>query len=125
MLGDYIILLDRAAERLSYTGESLAAVFAENFAGFRFDPSRPFDDQWERMADTYRDVLKKEDREVLAGFAHDAGRGDPEAELRHIRLYQSLLKERLDDARDACTKKSALYRILPFSVGLAVTIIIL
>ena len=125
VLGSFISLLDTAADRMSYTGESLAAVFADNFAGFSFDPSRPFAAQWSAMCAAYRDVLKQEDREVLCRFGEDAGRGDMEAELHHIRLYQGLLRERLDDAREACAKKSSLYRILPFSVGLAATILIL
>ena len=125
VLSDYIALLDTAADRMSYTGESLAAVFSDNFAGFRFDPSKPFSGQWERMTEQFCDVLKGEDREVLCRFAREAGCGDLQAELNHIRLYQTLLKERLDDAREACVKKSALYRILPFSIGLAVTIMIL
>lgn len=125
VLGDYIALLDTAADRMSYTGDHLAAVFSENFADYHFDPSLPFGGQWERMTENFRDVLTGEDREVLSRFAREAGCGDMQAELNHIRLYQTLLRDRLDDAREACAKKSALYRILPFSIGLAVTILIL
>ena len=125
VLADYIALLDQAANRLSCTGMSLAAVFSDNFAGFDFDPSLAFAPQWERMAEQYREVLRDDDRRVLREFAKDLGSGDRESELNRIRLYQSMLKERLADAKTACEKKGSLYRILPFSIGLAITIIML
>ena len=125
VLNDYIALLDTAADRINYTAGSLADVFSDNFAGYVFDPSQPFCDQWERMTAACADVLDREDREVLIDFARGIGCSDIPSELNHIRLYQGLLRERLDDARLNCAKKSALYRILPFSIGLAITILIL
>lgn len=125
LLSDYIALLDEAANRLSCTGMSLAAVFSENFSGFAFDPSVAFAPQWERMADQYRDVLGEDDRRVLRDFAKELGNGDLEAQLNRIRLYQQMLKGRLADADHACEKKGSLCRILPFSIGLVITIIML
>ena len=125
LLSDFITLLDTAADRMSYSGGNLAEVFADNFAGFVFDPAAPFDRQWEQMIRSLRDDLKAQDREVLIRFARELGRGDVGAEINRIRLYQGLLRERLDDARDACRKKGALYRVLPFSAGMAVTILLL
>lgn len=125
ILSNYLALLDEAANRMNYTGESLAAVFAENFAGYAFDPARAFYPQWESMTERYRGVLKAEDLRVLLSFARELGQGDIPAELNRFRLYQGLLHERLDDARSACEKKGALYRILPFSIGLVITILLL
>lgn len=125
VLGDYIALLDTAADRMTYTAGNLAAVFSDNFAGVAFDPERPFADQWEAMAARYRDVLRREDIAVLEAFADGLGRGDLQTELNHIRLYQSLLRERMAQAGEDCRKKGSLYRILPFSIGLVLTILIL
>ena len=125
ILDDYIALLEEAANRMSYTGEKLAAVFSDNFAGYVFDADRAFSPQWEEMADRFRDVLKADDLRALRAFAHEIGQGDVPSELNRIRLYQSILRERLDDARAACEKKGALYRILPFAIGLSITILLL
>ena len=125
ILGDYLTLLDEAANRMRYTASSLAAVFADNFAGFSFDPVIAFAPQWERMADAYRDVLNDGDRQILISFARELGQGDVPAELDRFRLYEGLLKERFDDAAAACEKKGSLYRLLPFSIGLAITILLL
>lgn len=125
VLGDYIALLDRAANCMSYTGENLASVFNDNFAGFVFNHSTAFRPQWERMTDSYRDILNEEDRRILNAFAQEIGSADVPSEVSRIRLYQSLLRERCDEARDACEKKGALYRILPFSVGLVIAILLL
>ena len=125
ILGEYIRLLDEAAGRMSYTMASLAEVFSDNFAGFRFEPSLDFSPQWERMTARYRDALNDGDRRVLSEFAQGLGCADIPSELRHIALYQGLLRERLDDARAACERKGSLYRVLPFSIGLTVTILLL
>ena len=125
ILGEYICLLEEAAGRMSYTMDSLAEVFSDNFASFGFDPSAAFAPQWEQMTQRYRDVLNEGDRRVLSDFALGLGCADIPSELRHIALYQGLLRERLDDARAACERKGSLYRILPFSIGLTVTILLL
>lgn len=125
VLTDYISLLDEAANRLSYTSDHLAAVFGENFAGFHFESSLAFAPQWEKMTEQFRDVLTDADRRVLCEFAEKLGEGDIPSQLNRIRLYQSLLKERLDEARECCEKKGALYRVLPFSIGLIITILLL
>lgn len=125
VLGAYIGLLQEAANRIGYTSQSLADVFCDNFAGFVFDPGAPFAPQWQRMIGAYCDILSREDQKVLSDFARALGHGDVSAELSRIRLYQTLLQERLDDAKDACQKKGAVYRVLPFSVGMVLILFLL
>lgn len=125
ILSEYIRLLEEASNRMSYTMDSLAQVFSDNFAGFRFDPFLAFAPQWDSMTARYRDVLNAGDRRVLSDFARGLGGADIPSELRHIALYQGILRDRLTDARAACERKGQLYRILPFSIGLTVTILLL
>ena len=125
VLADYAALLDEAANRMSYSGVNLAGAFRDNFAGFAFDPSLAFAPQWEEMTRQFRDVLNDVDRRTLYDFARELGSGDISAELNRIRLYRSVLEERLADARVNYEKKGAVCRVLPFSVGLAIAVLIL
>ena len=125
ILSSYILLLEGASARISCNGESLSDAFSDNFAGCRFDSSIPFATQWEQMADRYQSILSHDDRRLLTDFAEESGHSDVTSVLRHLALYRDLLQSRREEADRDYEKKGALYRILPFSVGLVITILLL
>lgn len=125
IISAYLSLLDAAASRMQYTHDDLSAVFSENFAGYSFRHDCAFSDQWMEMITRYNSVLKDDDFQVLAKFAQGLGASDLESQMKHISLYKTLLTERLEDAKREQENKANLYRILPFSVGLTLAILLL
>lgn len=125
ILSSYITMLEEAAVRMSYTSDHLAALFADNFAGFVFDEHQPFAEQFCHMTRRYKDVLTEEDIRVLDDFTRDLGVSDTASQLKHIRLSVTLLTQHLESAREEVRKKSKVRLILPLSVGLAAAILLL
>ena len=117
-------LLEEAAVRMTYTSDSLAQLFADNFAGYFFLPDQPFDRQFHEMTLRFKDFLKDEDIRLLDDFAKDLGTGDIASEQKHIRMYIELLDERCEDARAEALQKGKLYRILPLSAGIASAVLL-
>ncbi len=69
--------------------------------------------------------INKEDKELLRNFGNGLGRTDIEGQLAHLELYNELFTQRLISAKDAQREKGRLYRVLGFSLGCAVTLVIL
>jgi len=124
-LSEFDRLFDEAANRMCYTYGSLAEVFNSNFAGFKFDAKEPFASQWYALVQRYSDTLSDDDKRILTEFSTEIGDGDLSAQLKRIRLYQSLIKERQKSASDEVNLKAKLYRAIPFSVGLVIAILII
>ena len=125
LLNDFLILFNSASLRIAYTGDNLASVFSENFAGFVFAPDEPFTEQWESMVGQYGDILNVDDKELLIRFTEGLGESDVESQQKHIGLYASLLRERLDSAQAETDKKAKVYRAVPFFIGLAAAILLI
>lgn len=125
VLSQHITLLEEVAVRMTYTSSNLAALFAENFAGFIFSDTEPFAQQFKKMIRRYRDVLNTEDIRILDDFSEDLGASDTDSQLRHIQLYVSLLNNRLDEAREEEKRKGKLTLVLPLSIGIAAAILLL
>lgn len=125
ILSSFIELLDCAASRMQYSNDDLSDVFSDSFTGYRFVKDQPFAEQWMDMIGRYKGVLNQSDADVLVSFSDGIGASDLDTQLRHIALYQSLLTERLEDAKKEQESKAALYRVLPFSIGLTLAILLL
>ena len=118
-------MLEEAAVRMTYTSPSLAQLFADNFAGYSFSADQPFDEQFRRMTELFKEVLSREDIRTLNEFTRDLGASDTASQLQHIRLYVALLRERLEQARGDVERKSKIYRILPLSLGVAIAVLLI
>lgn len=68
--------------------------------------------------------LSKEDKDLLIRFSNGIGVSDVSGQISHIDLYISMFCEKVRLARDEEEKKSRLYKILGFSFGCAVSLII-
>ena len=124
-LSSYILMLEKASTRLTYTSDHLASIFQDNFAGHHFCEEQAFAPQFQQMTRKYQEVLTAEDRRLLDDFSRDLGRSDADGELRHIRLYITLLQQQLEKANQDAEQKGRLVRILPLSAGIAVTILMI
>ncbi len=68
--------------------------------------------------------LSKADREVLKGFGRNLGVTDTEGQLNNCELYSGLVLERIKISKEEEASKSRLYRVLGFSLGFAITLLI-
>ena len=125
ILSEYIRLLEEVSSGMQYISDDLAHLFKDNFAGFPFTEKEPFDRQFREMTLRFEDVLKQDDLRILDDLGRDLGVSDVDSQLKHIRLYITLLRERLDEARDAVDQKGKLYRILPLSIGVAAAVLLI
>lgn len=125
ILNDFSSLLSNAATKIRYTSSPLCDIFADNFAGFEFSGDKPFCDQWQDMLSRFCDVLCDDDIKLLKDFASQLGKTDTDGQLSNIEMYTQLLSKNISSADDSIIKKSKLYRVLGFSLGLAVSILVI
>lgn len=125
VLTDFEVLFHRAMIRIEYNAGDLCEVFSENFAGFSFEHTIPFDIQWDRFIDGFTYVLSKEDIGMLRSFTKDLGAADIDSQRQHISLFSELLKEHICQARDDIQKKAKMYRIIPLSVGMMISLMVI
>ncbi len=120
-LSSFIKELETAQSKISYS----AATVYELFDMVQFNSSEEFYPQWEDMLRQYERILSKKDTELLCEFARGLGVSDAEGQLRHIKLYISLLSEQEKQAQEEISQKSKLCRILGFSAGTALALLLL
>lgn len=68
--------------------------------------------------------LNKSDKELLKDFGTNLGMTDVTGQVAHAELYAELFSERLKQVKAQENEKSKLYRILGFSVGSAISLLI-
>ena len=118
-------MLRRALVLISYNTGDLCEVFADNFAGFDFERSGAFDVQWRRFADTLSNRLSKEDIILIKNFSDGIGASDSDSLKKHIELYITLLDEQISRSQSDIDTKSKMYRVIPVSAGLLISILII
>ena len=124
-LNSVAVMLNTASIRVSYSSGDLCEVFSDNFAGYHFMRGEPFDGQWSSFVDSISRSLKKDDIILLKNFINGMGTTDIESEQRRIRLYTEQLSDRLSSAQRDMELKSKLYRTLPISAGLIISILVI
>ena len=125
VLTQFEVLFHTALIRMEYNAGDLCEVFSDNFAGFSFEHNIPFDIQWHRFIDGFSYVLSKEDIGMLSSFVKDLGAADRESQRQHICLYGELLREHIREAQDEIEKKAKMYRIIPLSVGMVISLMVI
>ena len=81
-----------------------------------------FEDNVNRISRSFS--LTKDDKELLSQFGSNLGTTDITGQIAHTELYAQLFSERLDMVKSEELKKSKLYRVLGFSLGCAVSLLI-
>lgn len=68
--------------------------------------------------------LTKLDKELLTQFGSQLGSTDVTGQIAHTELYTELFMERLNFVKEQENAKSKLYRVLGFSLGCAISLLI-
>lgn len=118
-------MLRRALIRIAYNAGDLCEAFSDNFAGFAFERDTPFGDQWESFVKSFSAVLTKEDTSLLTAFQNGLGTADRESQERHFTMYCQLLQEQIDSAKRDIQNKSKMYRIIPLSAGVMISLLLI
>lgn len=118
-------MLRRAGTLMSYNSGDLYEIFSDNFAGFDFPRDKPFDESWKSFVKAVSDTLSKDDIILIEKFTDGIGVTDNESQQQHIALYVSLLEEQTARAQADIDAKAKLYRTLPVSLGLLISIMII
>ena len=125
VLTEFEVLFHRALIRIEYNAGDLCEVFSDNFAGFEFEHNIPFELQWQRFIDSFSYVLSKDDVGLLRSFTKELGAADIDSQRQHITLFSELLKEHICEAQDDIQKKAKMYRIIPLSVGMVISLMVI
>lgn len=125
ILQNFVNLLDNAYTKIKYSSNSLANIFNDSFLEYSFNENESFSTQWKTMLKNYQNTLNKKDIKLLVEFSDEIGKTDTEGEISNILLYQGLLKENIESAKDDIEKKSRLYTLLGFSIGMTLAIILI
>lgn len=125
ILQSFVLLLQSAGVKITYSAENLYDVFDRNFAHFEFRRNVPFAVEWHRFIDQFRDVLKAEDMEVLDHIADELGKSDTHSQQEYIQCCVQQVTQRLAEARKAENSAGRLYRILPPAIGTVIAIMMI
>lgn len=86
---------------------------------FLFDPTAAMEEAGKAL------FSSKEDLELYLGFVRGLGTSDTKGQLDHIGLYEAMLAQHLEEAREQKTLKSRLYVVLGLFSGLTLCIVML
>lgn len=125
ILQNFVNLLDNAYTKIEYSSNNLADIFNDSFLEFSFKDNEPFSLQWKTMLKGYQNILSSNDINLLIDFSNEIGKTDTDGEISNILLYQGLLKENIESAKDDIEKKSRLYTLIGFSIGMTLAIILI
>ncbi|MBQ4568901.1 MAG: stage III sporulation protein AB [Ruminococcus sp.] len=134
-LNDVIEAISRMRALISFSGMNIQNVVIDSFKNTSLaklflskeDEAEDFYVWWSSSLDCIEKSMgiNKEDKELLLKFGRGLGKTDTEGQLEHLELYKELFIQRLNSAKDAQKEKGRLYRVLGFSLGCAVTLVLL
>lgn len=126
--------ISRAKTLICFGSFDTRRVVAESFCSEDFplmncndiDCEKPYDKAFESSVDKInnRFSLTKADKELLVQFGSKLGSTDVTGQVAHAELYIELFNERLSKAREEESSKSKLYRVLGFSLGCAISLLV-
>lgn len=82
---------------------------------------------WSRQVDLIpkSSGLNKDDRKIIRDFGQNLGVTDIEGQINNCELYLRLFEDMLNNSKELEKTRSRLYRILGFSCGAVVTLVVL
>ncbi len=94
--------------------------------GKQIDDTQSVSEYWNGLIDSVPKHigLKEDDIELIKGFGKSLGITDTQGQINNCELYSGLISERLKTSKEAEFSKSRLYKVLGFSVGCALTLLI-
>ncbi|MDO4419319.1 MAG: stage III sporulation protein AB [Ruminococcus sp.] len=83
---------------------------------------KAFEESVEKISNSFS--LTESDKELLTQFGTQLGSTDVTGQIAHTELYTTLFTERLNYVKEQESTKSKLYRVLGFSLGCAISLLI-
>ncbi|WP_405346166.1 stage III sporulation protein AB [Ruminococcus sp.] len=125
VLSGFEMMFHRALIRIEYNAGDLCEVFSDNFAGYDFTHDKPFEEQWDHLIKSCSPSLTKEDIALLNDFLNHLGTADSESQRQHIVMYSRLIQERIDSAKEDIQTKSKMYRVIPLSASIVISLLMI
>ena len=129
-----IEVINRIRTYISFGGYEIMRVVAESFASAPdfsaftdYETSDDFQEWWKNCVSelSTTTALNNNDKELMLRFGAGLGVTDIQGQLANCDLYIGLFSECLDKSKEMERKNVKLYRILGFSMGCMVTLIML
>ncbi len=134
-LSEVMEAISRMKSLISFSGLNIQKVVQDGFENTYFEKlfsykaveTDDFYEWWNNALDHIDKStgINKEDKDLLHNFGNGLGITDTEGQLTHLELYKELFSRRLNNAKESQREKGKLYRVLGFSLGCAVTLVIL
>lgn len=116
-LSTILLFLNRLLTDIRYKSEDLSQMIF-HCADDELTPLKNVDDNnYIPVIDTL--PFQKEDKSMLKDFFSRLGTTDVEGQISHIKLYTDFFNEQYDNAKEEIKRKSKLYQMLGFFIGLA------
>lgn len=98
----------------------------ESFSDFSVADST-FCNMWNNCVDKIPSstALSNDDRVLLKRFSEGLGVSDLDGQMANCELYIEIFSEKLKESKESENKKSRLYRVLGFSAGSAIALLLL
>ncbi len=127
-LRDILSGISRMKTNVCFGSLDVFRALEESFPEFKYNSDKELsaEEYWNLFVDSIpkSSGLCKADREIIKGFGKNLGITDTEGQLNNCELYSELISERLKISKEEEISKSRLYRILGFSLGFAITLLI-
>ena len=108
--------------------EDISAVVYENkenvFSSIKQN-TNDFFKEWEKGILIYKDVLKKEDIQIIRNFGKMLGKTDKNGQISEIDLCAQLIDKQIKDAKKILLKNEKLYKTLGVTSGISICIILI
>lgn len=108
--------------------EDISAVVYENkenvFSSIKQN-TNDFFKEWEKGILIYKDVLKKEDIQIIRNFGKMLGKTDKNGQISEIDLCLELIDKQIKDAEKILLKNEKLYKTLGVTSGISICIILI
>ena len=134
-LGGFIEALTKMKALVAFGSYDIKTVVNESFSNISGlevfcdtgNLEESFTDWWQSKVSSIDKSkgLLQEDTELLIRFGEGLGITDTEGQITHLDLYSDLISQKLKSSKENANVKGRLYRILGFSLGCAVTLVIL
>ena len=127
-------ILVKLKNYIAFDKSEIHRVVKESFASaYGFDDfgevcdDLSFREWWNKSVEklTFTTALNKEDLSLLLRFGEKLGVTDVDGQISNCDLYIKLFSERLENAKESENKNVRLYRVLGFSAGCTVSLVLL
>ncbi len=126
----FVTFLGALSTNIRYTQDDICSLITlsvpKKLAGY-FAEKSDFRELWDSFMQSVikEKILCEDDCNLLRDFGSGLGTTDLDGQLSHIELYRSLFTATLNNSTEEYKQKSKLYKILGFSFGAAVGVMLL